>query len=136
MAQEFSRSHRVAQEIKKEISVIFQRDIQDPRISMVTISSVEISRDLAYANIYFNLLKVLSNNHNPKVVSSTISALKGANGYIRVLLGNTMRLRIVPELLFIYDKSLESGMNISRILSNIMQVDTERRFKSGSKERN
>ena len=56
MAREFSRAQRVAQEIKKEIAVILQREVKDPRIGMVTVSDVEVSRDLAYAKIFVTFL--------------------------------------------------------------------------------
>ena len=56
MAREFKRSDRVAQEIQKEIAVILQREVKDPRIGMVTVSDVEVSSDLSYAKIPFNLI--------------------------------------------------------------------------------
>ena len=52
MSREFKRSDRVAQELKKEVAVILQREVKDPRIGMVTVSDVEVSRDLAYAKIF------------------------------------------------------------------------------------
>ncbi|TNH22747.1 30S ribosome-binding factor RbfA, partial [Testudinibacter sp. TR-2022] len=56
MAREFSRSQRVAQEIKKEIAIILQREVKDPRIGMVTVSDVELSRDLVYAKVFVTFL--------------------------------------------------------------------------------
>ena len=56
MAREFKRSDRVAQEIQKEIAVILQREVKDPRIGMVTVSDVEVSSDLAYAKVFVNFL--------------------------------------------------------------------------------
>ena len=52
MAREFARTDRVAQEIQKEIAMIIQREVKDPRLGMVTVNAVEITRDLAYAKIF------------------------------------------------------------------------------------
>lgn len=65
MAKEFSRGQRVAQEMQKEIAIILQREVKDPRVGMATVSGVEVSRDLAYAKVYVTFLNVLTENHSP-----------------------------------------------------------------------
>jgi ribosome-binding factor A len=125
MAKEFSRSQRVAQEIQKEIAIILQREIKDPRIGMATVSGVEISRDLAYAKVYITFLDVLAENHDPAKVTNGIKALQDAAGYIRTLLGKAMRLRVVPELTFVYDNSLVEGMRISNLVTSVVKTDAE-----------
>lgn len=134
MAKEFSRSQRVAQEMQKEIAIILQREVKDPRIGMVTVSGVDISRDLAYAKIYVTFLNVLTENHDPDLVSNGIKALEDAAGYIRTLLGKAMRLRIVPELTFAYDNSLIEGMRMSNLVTNVVRNDVDRRSVSGDDE--
>lgn len=103
--KEFSRGQRVAQEMQKEIAIILQREVKDPRVGMATVSGVEVSRDLAYAKVYVTFLNVLTENHDPDLVTNGIKALQDASGYIRTLLGKAMRLRVVPELTFAYDNS-------------------------------
>ncbi|NIG62118.1 MAG: 30S ribosome-binding factor RbfA [Serratia symbiotica] len=135
MAKEFSRSQRrVAQEMKKEIAIILQREIKDPRIGMATVSDVEISRNLAYAKVYVTFLKVLDENHDPDQVNNGIKALQDAAGYIRTLLGKAMCLRVVPELTFAYDNSLVEGMRISNLVTNMVKNDAERRCVSSDDE--
>ena len=119
MSREFKRSDRVAQELKKEVAVILQREVKDPRIGMVTVSDVEVSRDLAYAKIFVNFL---FDNDQDAIVQG-MKGLEKASPYIRSLVGKAMRLRIVPELRFIYDESLVEGMRMSNLVSNVIRED-------------
>lgn len=133
MAKEFGRSQRVAQEMQKEIAIILQREIKDPRLGlMTTVSGVEVSRDLAYAKVYVTFL----NDDDAENVKQGLKALKEASGYIRTLLGKAMRLRIVPELTFFYDNSLVEGMRMSNLVSNVIKQDEARRGRTddGDKE--
>lgn len=127
MAREFSRTQRVAQEMQKEIAIILQREIKDPRIGMATVSGVEVSRDLAYAKVFVTFLNVLVDGHDSEMVKEGIKALNEASGFIRSLLGKAMRLRIIPELTFSYDSSLVEGMRMSNLVSNVVKNDEKRR---------
>ncbi|ARU64948.1 ribosome-binding factor A [Histophilus somni] len=122
MAREFKRSDRVAQEIQKEVAVILQREVKDPRIGMVTVSDVEISSDLAYAKIFVTFLF----DQDKNVIEQGMKGLEKASPYIRSLLGKVMRLRIVPELRFIYDQSLVDGMRMSNLVTNVVREDEKR----------
>lgn len=124
MAKEFGRPQRVSQELQKEIAIILQREIKDPRLGMMTtVSGVEVSRDLAYAKVFVTFL----NDKDEQAVKEGIKVLQDASGYIRSLLGKAMRLRIVPELTFFYDNSLVEGMRMSNLVSNVIRNDDERR---------
>ncbi|MDU4094884.1 MAG: 30S ribosome-binding factor RbfA [Pantoea sp.] len=124
MAKEFGRPQRVAQELQKEIAMIIQREIKDPRVGlMVTVSGVEVSRDLAYAKVFVTFL----NDDDADSIKGGIKALQDASGYIRSLLGKAMRLRIVPELTFFYDNSLVEGMRMSNLVTNVVKNDAQRR---------
>ena len=122
MAREFSRADRVAQEQQKEIAIILQREVKDPRIGMVTVSDVEISRDLAYAKVFVTFLF----DSDESAVERGLEGLNKASGYIRTLVGKAMRLRIVPELRFVYDQSLVEGMRMSNLVTNVIRQDQER----------
>ncbi|CNH81596.1 ribosome-binding factor A [Yersinia thracica] len=134
MAKEFSRSQRVSQEMQKEIALILQREIKDPRVGMATVSGIELSRDLAYAKVFVTFLNVLTDNASPDTVKNGIKALQDASGYIRTLLGKAMRLRIVPELTFAYDNSLIEGMRMSNLVTNVIKNDAERQVNPGNDE--
>ncbi|MBG2875951.1 MULTISPECIES: 30S ribosome-binding factor RbfA [Proteus] len=130
MARDFSRSQRVSQEMQKEIAIILQREVKDPRIGMATVSGVEISRDLAYAKVFVTFLNLSGGEKSEEeMVADGLTALNEAAGFIRSLLGKAMRLRIVPELTFAYDNSLVEGMRMSNLVSNVVKSDEERRHK-------
>ena len=126
MSREFKRSDRVAQELKKEVAVILQREVKDPRIGMVTVSDVEVSRDLAYGKIFVTFLF----DNDQEAINQGMKGLEKASPYIRSLVGKAMRLRIVPELRFIYDESLVEGMRMSNLVSNVIRED-EAKHKEG-----
>ncbi|WP_413735393.1 30S ribosome-binding factor RbfA [Sodalis sp. RH21] len=126
MAKEYSRTQRVSQEMQKEIAIILQREIKDPRVGMATVSAVEVSRDLAYAKVFVTFL----NDNEPQQIKIGITALQDASGFIRSLLGKAMRLRVVPELTFAYDNSLVEGMRMSNLVSQVVQHDRARRSES------
>ena len=122
MAKAFKRTDRVSQEVKKTIALILQREIKDPRIGMVTVSDVEVSRDLAYAKVYVTFLF-----DEDKQIDDALAALKEASGYIRSLVGSQVKMRITPELQFIYDRSLVDGMRISNVVSKAVSDDERKR---------
>lgn len=132
MAKEFGRSQRVAQELQKELAVIIQREIKDPRVGMmVTVSGVEVSRNLAYAKVFVTFL----NDKDEDAVKQGVKALQDASGFIRTLLGKAMRLRIVPELTFFYDNSLVEGMRMSNLVTSVVNKDNERHVDEKSEDK-
>lgn len=131
MAREFSRADRVAQELQKEVAIILQREVKDPRIGMVTVSDVEISRDLAYAKVFVTFLF----DSDPDAVQRGLEGLEKASPYIRSLLGKAMRLRIVPELQFVYDQSLVEGMRMSNLVTQAVRDDEARHAKANDTEK-
>ncbi len=130
MAKEFSRTQRVAQQLQKEIALILQREIKDPRISMVTVSGVEVSRDLAYAKVFVTFLTV--GDQTPEL---GLEALNEAKGFIRSLLGKAIRLRLTPDISFYFDESLTEGMRISNLVSKTVKDDEARRVDSDEEDK-
>ena len=111
MAREFARTDRVAQEIQKEIAMIIQREVKDPRLGMVTVNAVEITRDLAYAKIFVTFFTLEGQN-----VDVSIEVLNEAASYIRTLLAKRINARIMPELRFIYDSSMVEGVRMGNLV--------------------
>ena len=118
MAKEYSRTSRVSQQVQKELARILQQEVKDPRIGMVTISGVDVTRDLAYAKVFVTFLTVGEQTND-----ESLEGLNAAAGYIRRLLGKAMRLRIVPEVRFCFDETLTEGLRISDLVSNAVKVD-------------
>ncbi len=117
MANEFSRSRRVGEQIQRELAALVQRELKDPRLGMVTISAVEVSRDLTVAKVFFT---VLNQGHD---VASTQQGLRSAMGFLRRELGRRMQLRVVPELRFQYDSSIERGAQLSSLIDRAVSSD-------------
>ncbi|MGD9000173.1 MAG: 30S ribosome-binding factor RbfA [Granulosicoccaceae bacterium] len=119
MPKEYPRSQRVADQIQRELAMLIQREIQDPRVHMVSITGVEVTRDLAYAHVY---VTTLDDAHRHDVVE----ALNHAAGFLRHELGSRMRMRHVPELKFSYDESIERGMQMDKLLAGLKRsADTD-----------
>ncbi|AYN24693.1 30S ribosome-binding factor RbfA [Buchnera aphidicola] len=116
MEKSFSRSSRISQELQKNIAVIIQHSLKDPRIkTIITVSEVRLSKDLSYAQVFISFLE---NNYN-LTVKKTLIILNKAAGYIRKLLCNKMNLRIIPTIVFFHDDSFFKGNKISVLLNKI-----------------
>jgi len=114
MAKEFARSQRVAEQLQRELADLLQFEVKDPRVSMVTITEVEVTGDLAHAKVYF------SAPENPPELSQ---GLQKAAGYLRSELSKRMLMRTVPQLHFVYDASIERGMKLSRLIDEAVAQD-------------
>jgi ribosome-binding factor A len=113
------RTGRVSEQIKKELSLIIQAELKDPRIGFLTVTGVEITNDLSEAKVY---LSVLGTDQQKE---DTLHALGRGTGFIRTELGKRIRLRIVPKLFFKLDSSIAYGSKIEQILSNLNEGKTE-----------
>lgn len=129
MRRDFSRTDRVSQQIQKEVAVIIQRDIKDPRVGMATVSSVEVSKDLSFARVYVTLY-----NNDDQKAQAAVNVLNEACGFIRSLLGKRIRARIMPQLKFELDKSLTDGMRISNLVDEVMANDKRKAAASETSE--
>ena len=118
MAREYARTDRVGQQIQKEIAVILMREIKDPRLSMTTVSAVEVTRDLAYAKVFVTFF-----NDNADEIKASLEVLAEAEGYIRSLLGKRLRARIMPHLRFVYDSSMSEGVRMSALVDQAVASD-------------
>lgn len=113
MAKEFSRTQRVGGQIQRELAQMIQQEVRDPRVGFVTISDVEVSRDLTHAKVFVTVL-------DPKQsVDETLQALNRAGGFMRRLLGKRIIMRVVPELHFVYDSSLDTGARVDALLHQV-----------------
>lgn len=112
MTAEFKRTDRIAEFMMRELSVLIQRGVKDPRLpKFVTITTVKVSKDLSHAKIYFTAFG--------SDAQAVLQILNGASGYLRTLLAKSMKLRIVPELHFVYDESIEYAKHLSRLIDEV-----------------
>jgi ribosome-binding factor A len=115
---DYPRSHRVADFIQRELSVLIRGELKDPRLSpMLTIASVEVSRDLSVARVYYSVLDAEDRQ-------ATQEALASASGFLRKQLARRMQIRSVPQLRFHYDDSAEHGARMSALIADAVSTNT------------
>ncbi|KUO52279.1 MAG: ribosome-binding factor A [Desulfitibacter sp. BRH_c19] len=114
------RPNRVAEQMKKEMAAIIEHQVKDPRIGFITITNVELSNDLRHAKIFFSSLG------NDEEQKKSLEGLEKAKGFIRKEIAQRIQLRYAPEILFRIDNSIEHGVKISRILSEIKSDEKEK----------
>ena len=114
------KNTRINGEVQKELSVIIQNEIKDPRIApMTSVVAVEVAPDLKTCKAYISVLG------NEEAAQNTLAGLKSAEGYIRRQLARTVNLRNTPEIRFILDQSIEYGVTMTRLIDDVLK--TERR---------
>lgn len=118
MSKDFKRTDRVAGQMQREIAQLVQTEVKDPRLGMVTISGVEVTRDLAHAKVFFT---VMGGAPDQREVAAHV--LNGASAFLRHLVGERMRMRVVPALHFIYDESVERGTSLSALIEAAVASD-------------
>lgn len=127
MAKEFSRVDRLSQQLKKEMAVILQREIKDPRLhNMITVSDVEVSRDLSHAKIFVTFLGL-----EQEKVADNLKLLNEASGFVRKLIAKRIQSRIVPNIHFAHDASLNEGIRMATLVADARRDDDRRRLDSG-----
>ncbi|KIL50515.1 MULTISPECIES: 30S ribosome-binding factor RbfA [Jeotgalibacillus] len=109
------RSNRVGEQMKKELGDIIGRKIKDPRIGFVTVTDVEVTGDLQQATVYITVLGDEEQREN------TLRGLAKAKGFIRSEIGQRIRLRKTPELLFEFDESIETGNRIESLIRDLKE---------------
>lgn len=114
------RTARISSEVKREISKIIANDLNDPRLTidaMVSVTDVEVTNDLSYADVYISVLG------NEKNKDDVMEALDQATGYIKILIGERMRLRTMPEFRFKFDESIERGAYMDKLIAETIAKD-------------
>lgn len=127
--KEFSRLDRIGDQMQRELAVMIQREIKDPRLdAMITVSGVKVSKDLGYADIY---VTVLGKEDNPEVIAENMAILKQAAGFLRGRIGQSIKLRVIPQLRFHYDESVQRGQHLSNLIEKALAEDKKRAEESG-----
>ena len=121
MAREFKRTDRVAEQLQRELAQIIQLEVKDPRVGMVTVCAVDLSRDLHYATVYVTFLGI---EETKDATQSAIDVLNEAAGFIRIQIGKRMRMRAVPHVKFLFDESISRGRDLSSLISNARGTDS------------
>ena len=110
---DFERTARVNEAVKEEIADILEKKLKDPRIGFVTVTGVDVSPDLKYADVF---VSIMGSKDDQEV---TFKILRGAKGFVRSELGKRLRIKFLPDLFFRIDESIEEGMRITKLIDKI-----------------
>ncbi len=117
MPKEYTRSQRVEEQIQRVLSQVIPREIKDPRLGMVTVSAVDVSRKLSIAKVFVTLLG------GEGEIKDRIEILNKTSGFLRSELAKNITMRHVPELRFFYDVSIERGVKLSALIDQAMDLE-------------
>lgn len=117
MPKDFPRSRRIADQIQRELPELIRQAVKDPRVGMLTITEVDVNRDMEFAKVYFTTLGGEAEH------AACLEGLQRASGFLRSQLSHRMQLRVVPRLTFVYDTSVERGMELSKLIENAVAED-------------
>ncbi len=146
MANMTPRAQRVADQIQRILADIIQREIRDPRLGMVSVTGVDVSRDFSYATVYVTVMSSGTGRHNIGTrlkdmpaedqddIKQNLQILNRAAGFLRGQLGRALTLRIVPNLKFKYDESIGEGQYLSSLIDDAVSSDTEHADKDDNGE--
>ncbi len=117
--REFNRSERVAGQLRRDLARLIQQEIKDPAVGFVSLSDVEVTRDLAHAKVFITVF-------DPDKAQESLKALRRASAFLRHRLSQELRLRHVPELHFVHDDSVERGSHIDDLINKALKADKDR----------
>ncbi|MBL0355067.1 MAG: 30S ribosome-binding factor RbfA [Candidatus Dechloromonas phosphoritropha] len=105
----FQRSDRVAEQVRRDLADLIRNELKDPRVGMISLTAVELTPDYAHAKIFFS---TLDDDHLEEIERG----LKRAAGFLRRELGRRIHIHTLPELHFVFDRSIEHGISLSRLI--------------------
>ncbi len=119
MAKEYARTQRVADFLQRELASLLQREVRDPRVGMVSITGVDVSRDLGHARVFFTLLGADS----AEDAKQSTEVLNGMAGFLRSQLSKDSNMRSVPQLKFFFDSSVGRGREMEDLIRRAADAD-------------
>lgn len=120
MASDFKRTDRVSGLIQRKLAQIIQMELKDPRLPrIITVSAVKVSPDMSIAKVYITVLGEKADSE------MTLSILNNGASFLRTALARSMKFRIVPQLRFVYDESIEYGAKLRRLIDDVAPLASQ-----------
>jgi ribosome-binding factor A len=126
MPKDYSRTQRVADYLRRELAGVIQLELRDPRIGMLSVTDVEVSRDMAYAKVYYTSMTADS----AVDAKESTEVLNNAAGFLRGQIAKSSTLRITPRLRFFYDSSVGRGRELSDLIAKATDADRKLALRS------
>lgn len=119
----FARADRVADQIQRDLAELLRKGLKDPRAGWVTITAVQVARDYSHAKVFYTVMDSATRD-------ATQAALEHSAGYLRSELGRNLQMFTTPQLVFVYDESVERGMRMDQLLAQVAREDAARQGES------
>ena len=130
MAKEYARTQRVADYLQRELAALIQHEVRDPRVGMVSITGVDVSRDMGHARVYYTSMTA----NTAEEASESTEALNKAAGFLRSQLSRDSSMRMVPQLRFYFDSSVGRGRDLEDLIRKAADSDRELGLRDDSAE--
>ena len=115
----FSRTSRIGDQMQRDLAQVIRTEIKDPRVSLITIQSVDVSPDYSHAKVFFTQLG------EAKDAKTCTDALNHAAGFLRHHLAERLGMRTMPALRFVYDESVERGIHLSQLIDTAIRSGSD-----------
>lgn len=119
MPKDFSRTRRIGLQIQRDLADLIRGQIKDPRVGLISVNAVKVTRDLSHAKVY---ITTLDDQHR----ELTLEILNKAAGFLRHELGQLMTIRVIPQLHFFYDDSIEQGSRLTSLIEEAISSDKKK----------
>lgn len=117
MPRTSNRMGRISDQIKQELALLIQNELRDPRLGMISVLDVRVTKDLAHAEVFITVLGAEA--------AAAVAALNNAAGFLRSLLAKNLNLRVTPRLRFVFDESVERGRMLSSLIDEAVAQDAK-----------
>jgi ribosome-binding factor A len=116
MPKDYARTDRIGEQLQRELAELLRLEVRDPRVRLVTLTGVEVSRDYSHAKIFYTTLQGES--------QEVQQGLERASGFLRSQVAHAMKLRVTPQLHFTYDASVERGAHLSQLIDEAIKGES------------
>jgi len=128
MPKEYKRTDRVAELIQRELAMLIQQEVRDPKLGLVTLTAVKVASDMSFAKVYVTQLD------DSKPIADTLKVLNKLVKFFRFRLANSIQLRVIPQLKFVYDASISEGNRLAGLIDEAVAEDERKHRKDSDKE--
>lgn len=130
MAKEFTRTQRLGDFMRQELAQLIQFEVRDPRVGMVSITDVQIAKDLSHARVYVTVL----GKESAADAADSLKALNHAAGFLRSSLAKINNARTTPKLQFVFDESIGRGARMSKLIDEALSSDQKQTVEQKSSD--
>ncbi len=120
MPKDYNRTDRVGELLQRELAILIQQAVRDPNVGIVTVTAVKVASDLSFAKVFITQLD------DNKPIEKTLKCLNKMAGFLRFRLANTVQLRIIPQLKFVYDVSISHGNRLASLIEAAVTEDEKK----------